>query len=189
MQFTLLARKKFQRTVFYKSFFFLFVTTSIAAFLLFFGVDLLLGEMPYYSPVFCFDGYNGAYLVEIKDYPFPFLLSISFMLSLSGSFWIAFIASRARRFHFIQIFIVPWVALILTSPVWGLIWSTIHYQPKVFSDIPTMLFYYKFDTMTGLHLGWISAIVSFPINVLSYIVVYVLILIGKGFFLHQSKHR
>ena len=101
--------------IFVVSFGFLFITTSIAAFIFFFGVRFMMGNAPYESPVIVFNGYFGYSLWEIADYPFDFLLSISFFLALSGAFWIAFFAPYKKRHHCLQALAVPWIALILTS--------------------------------------------------------------------------
>jgi hypothetical protein len=170
-----------------KSFSFLFVTTSIAAYLLFFGVDRLQGNYAYHSPVYIFNGYFGYFLWEIRQQPFAYLLSISFFLSLLGALWLGLVVPRTRRFHALQALAVPWIAMLITSPVWGLIWSMYRWPPQGFSDTSIMMMFYRHDIGVGLSLGWLSAIISFPINILSYIVVYILLLISKRLFLHRDK--
>jgi hypothetical protein len=172
---------------FAKSFGFLFVTTSIAAFLLFYIVDLMNGDTPYHSPVVVYDGYHGYYLWEIAEHPFPFLVAISFFLSLSGAFWVTIIAPKHGHNLNWQILAIPWVALILTSPVWGLIWSVNRWPPQSFLDSSVMMLFYKHDVMVGLSLGWLSGILSFPINVLSYVSVCGLLMINRRLFLFNSN--
>lgn len=174
--------KKSLPAPFLRSFSFLFVTTSIAAFFLFFGVRLLQGSDLYDSPIIVSDGYHSAQLWEIAAHPFSFLLTISMFSALSAALWIATIVPKARRFQSLQALFVPWVALVLTSPVWGLIWSMYRWPPQGFSEASVMMKFYQHDIMVGLTLGWLSAILSFPINILSYATVYVLILLGKRLF-------
>jgi len=172
--------------IFTASFGFLFITTSIAAFIVFFGVRFIRGNTTYESPVYVFNGYFGYSLWEIADYPFDFLLSISFFLALSGAFWIAFVAPYKKRYHSLQALAVPWIAVILTSPVWGLIWSMNRWPPGHFTDPDMMMLFYRHDITVGLTLGWLSAIISFPLNLVSYSTVYALLLIAKRLFLQKS---
>jgi len=172
--------------VFLKSLGFLFVTTSIAAFLLYFGVSLISKWGLDFSPVLITDGYHVGHLQEIAEHPFSFLLTISFITSLLGAFWIVIIAPRYTRFHILQLLALPWIALILTSPVWGIIWSIYHWPPQYFSDSALMLHYYKYDAMFGLRLGWLSAIISFPINILGFATVGGLLFISKKLFSEKT---
>ena len=50
-----------------------------------------------------------------------------------------------------------------------------------------MMLYYQHDAMFVLNLGWISAIVSFPINILSFAFSYGVILVSKKVFQHEDK--
>ena len=168
-----------------KSFSFLLVTTSIAAFLLFFGVDWLQGNHANHSPVFVTNFYHGYYLREIREHPFVFLLSISIVFSSLGAAWINAVVPRARRFHALQALAIPWIALIVASPIWGLVWSMLRWPPGSFSDPTVMILFYRHDIGVGLSLGWLSAIVSFPINILSYTVVSLLLLITKRLFVRR----
>jgi hypothetical protein len=166
-----------------KPFCFLFTTISVAAFLLYFGLASIPKESEYISPIVITDGYHGAYLREITQHPFAYLLTISFFAALFGTSWIVAVAPRYKRFHSLQLLLIPWVALIVTSPVWGVIWS-VYRHPQGFSDASAMM-HYRYDAMFGLNLGWISAIASFPINTLSYITVYLLLLFSKKLFLEK----
>ena len=89
--------------IFWKSFSFLFITTSITAFLLYFGVGLISKNGLDISPVSITDGYHGGHLQDITEHPFPFLLTISSITSLLGGFWIVIIAPRHTRFHNFQL--------------------------------------------------------------------------------------
>jgi hypothetical protein len=171
---------------FLKPFCFLFITTSIAAFLLYFGLALMTKETEYFSPIVVTDILHFGYLREITEHPFAFLLTISFFVSLLGAFWGVAIATNYRRFHWLQLLTIPWIALIVTSPVWGVIWSIYRWPPQSFSDSSTMMLFYRHDAIFGLTLGWLSAIISFPINILSYAIVCLLLFFSKKLFL--GKH-
>ena len=183
MKFTSQPSRRVKWASFFRAFVFLFVATSISAFLLFFAIRYLQGGGQYDAPVMVFDGYHSGDLWVIAEHPIPFLLSISLLLSLSGSLWIVVIAPRVKRYHSLQALLIPWVALILASPVWGLIWSMYRWPPQGFSDPSVMLMFYRHDALFGLSLGWLSGLISFPINILSYITVYGLILLSKKIFL------
>jgi hypothetical protein len=165
-----------------KSFSFLLVTTSIAAFLLFFGVDWLQGNHAYHSPVFVTNFCQGYYLSEIREHPFAFLLSISLVSSILGAAWISVVVPKTRRFHALHALVIPWIAVIAASPIWGLVWSMFRWPPGSFSDPSTMMLFYRHDIGVGISLGWLSAIISFPINILSYTAVSLLLLISKRLF-------
>ena len=172
--------------IFVRSFCFLFITTSIAAFLLYFGIGLITGKTMDSSPIFITDGYHGGSPQEIAEHPFTFLLTISCIFSLLGVFWLISVAPKYVRFHNLQILIIPWIALIITSPIWGLIWSLYRWPPQSFSDPSVMMLFYRHDAIFGLSLGWLSAIISFPINILSYVTVCVLLFINKKLFIYKS---
>ena len=173
---------------FTRIFLFLFVTTSIAGFLLFFGVRFFQGTGQYDAPVFVFDGYHGGDLWTIVEHPFPFLLSLSLILSLLAALWIALIAPKVRRYQALQALLIPWIAVILASPIWGVIWSIYRWPPQGFmGDADMMMLYYQHDAMFGLNLGWISALISFPINILSFAVSYGAILVSKKVFQREGK--
>lgn len=152
--------------------------------MLYFGVESMSKESDYVSPVVVTDGYHGGYLKEITQHPFAYLLTISFFAALSGACWIAMIAPRYKRLHLLQLVFVPWIALITTSPVWGILWS-MHRHPQGFLDAAARA-HYQYDAMFGLNLGWMSAIVSFPINILSYTAVYLLLLLSRKMFLEKT---
>ena len=176
--------------MFLKPFCFLFIPTSVAAFLLYFGVGLLIAELTVgFSPVIVTDGYHGGQLEEITEHPFAFLLTISFIFSLLGASWLTVIEPKYKRFQSLQLLILPWIALILTSPLWGVIWSVYHWPPQDFSSLSTMIYYYQYDALFGLRLGWLSAIYSFPINILSYISVCALLFVNKKLFFDKSMKR
>jgi len=174
---------------FTKSLGFLFTTTGIAAFFLFFGIDSIDGNLPYNSPVVIFGGFYSYNMTEIRENPFPYLLSISFVFSLLSAYWITFIAPKHKRYLNLQILAIPWVAVILSGPVWGLIWSVNRWPPESFSDKDVMVLFYKHDAIGGLNLSWLSAIFSFPINILSYVAVCGLLVISKRLFTTSALNR
>lgn len=49
-----------------------------------------------------------------------------------------------------------------------------------------MWMFYRHDIIFGLTSGWLSALLSFPINILSYIVAIGLILLGKRLFKYKD---
>jgi len=173
---------------FFKPFLFLFITTSIAAFVLYFGVGLLIAGMAIgFSPVFVTDGHDAGQFNEITEYPFTFLLTISCIFSLIGAFWLTAIAPKYGRFQFLQILIVPWIALIITSPIWGLILSLYSWPLQTsFGDSEKMLFH-LLNALFGLRMGWLSGIISFPINILSYATVCILLFVSRRLFLEKPK--
>lgn len=167
---------------FFRPFFFLFTTTSVAAFILYFGVgQLLSGKLIGFSPVIITDGHSAGQLEEITNHPFTFLLTISCVFSILGAFWLTNIAPKYKRLHTLQILIVPWIALLITSPIWGLIWSLYNW-PQSSWDGSQMMFFHYINARDGLRLGWLSAINSLPINILSYTTVCALLFVTRRLF-------
>jgi len=174
-------------TSFALPFSFLFATTSLAAFILVFGLKLIImKEYPSFAPVNVFIGIKIRPVREIIENPFPYLLSISFFLSLLGALWISLIAPKLRKFHKLQAFAIPWIAMFLTSPVWGLIWSINLKPPENFLNVDSMMYVYKYHTTMALNLGWISALFSFPTNILSFVITYSLLIISKKLYLPDN---
>jgi hypothetical protein len=149
---------------------------------LFYGVDSIDGNMPYNSPVVIFGGFRSYNMTEIRENPFPYLLSIAFVFSLLGAYWTTIMAPKHKRHSKLQILVIPWVAVILTGPIWGLIWSVNRWPPGSFTDSDVMMLFYKHDAIDGLNLSWLSAIFSFPINILSYVTVCGLLIVSKRLF-------
>jgi len=172
---------------FIKSLCFLFITTSISAFPIYFGVSLITNNPYIKSPVFITDGYHSSSLQAITEHPFPFLLSISFFLSFLGALWIVIVAPKFKRLHVLQLLALPWIAVIVTSPIWGMIWSIYRWPPQSFSDNSTMMLFYRYDAVFGLNSGILSAVISFPINIISYTTVCTLLFISRRLFLEKPK--
>jgi hypothetical protein len=169
-------RKINQITVFLKSFCFLAMGLGIASFLLFNGVKLINGDNPYNSVLHINMFFKWHNFREIDKQPFPYLLTIVLISSVIGGIWTAIIIPKIKLRSKYQILIVPWISLIITSPIWGVIWSINLRSPQYFVDHfsndpkAVMWLYYRTDAVSGLNLGWLSALQSFPINILSYTV-------------------
>ena len=161
-------------TTFFLSFCFLTIGLGVAAFLLFNGVKIINGDNPYRTVLHINMGFRSYNLREIDQQPFPYLLTMVLVSSIISALWTAFwIPKRTKRLN-VQILVVPWISLIMASPIWGIIWSVNLRNPQFFMEHfstdprAVMWLFYRTDAMSGLTLGWLSAIQSFPINVLSY---------------------
>jgi hypothetical protein len=169
----------------FKSFCFLAVGLGVSAVLLFYGVRLMIGDNPYRAVVHINMFIRGYELREIDKQPLPYLLAIVLVSSVIGALWMTFIAPKYARYLQAQILVLPWISVIITSPIWGIIWSINLRSPQYFvehfqSDPKAMMWlFYRTDAMSGLTLGWLSAIQSFPINLLSYLAFCSLLLAGK----------
>jgi hypothetical protein len=178
-----------------KSFCFLAVGLSISAFLLFYGVKLMNENNPYRAVIhinMLFSIYNFK---EIDRQPLPYLITMVFISSIIGAIWTTFVAPKYTRHVKVQVLAVPWISLIVTSPIWGIIWSINLRNPQFFiehySNDPTavMLLFYRTDAISGLNLGWLSALQSFPINILSYITFCFLLLASSKLFSRNTKPK
>lgn len=180
-----------QWVIFIKSFGFLCVTLLLSAFTLFYFVLLIFRGVVFGlndSPIWFTFIYRGVNFREIIETPSIYLLSISFVSALVGAFWIAFVLPRFSRFAFIQILILPWLAVILTGPIWGFIWSVNHWPVQGFASYETMMLFRRTDIETGLSLSLLSAAQSYPLNIFSYSVFCGLLLATKRFFLPKKKN-
>ncbi len=173
---------------FLASFCFLTLSVGIAAWSLIALVRWIYRDNPYRAVVHVFYGFGSYNLRQIDADPFAYLLAIVLVSSLVGAVWTVLFAPKTRRQLIAQVLIVPWISLVIASPIWGLIWSVKLWSPQYFVDhFPTyaasqMWLYYRTDASTGLFLGWLSAILSFPINVLSYAALCLALLGSKRLF-------
>jgi hypothetical protein len=158
------------------SFCFIAVGLGIASSLLFNGVKLMIGDNPYRAVLHINMGFRGYDFREVDNQPFLYLLTITLVSSIIGALWVTFLAPKYKKNYLAQILVIPWISLIVTSPIWGFIWSVNLRSPQYFvehfSNEPqaVMWLFYRTDALSGLKLGWLSAIQSFPINILSYVV-------------------
>ena len=182
-------------TTFLLSFLFLVSGLGISAYLLFSGVKFMINDNPYRSVLHITMPFYGYHFGEIDEKPFLYLLSIVLISAIIGAFWITFIAPRFTRYIKRQILVIPWICVIITSPIWGIIWSVNLRNPQYFvehySNDPraVMWLFYRTDAMSGLTTGWLSAIQSFPINVLSYTAFCLLLFASHKLFLNTAPER
>jgi hypothetical protein len=178
--------------VFVKSFGFLLSTLLVASIALFYSVlyifrGTLFGFQD--APIWITLYVRGANFIEFFDAPVTYLSSIALVSAIVGASWTGFIATRFSRLIWLQILIVPWIAVILTGPVWGLIWSVNHWPASSFGNHAVLMLFRKTDIVTGLSLSWLSAAQSFPLNLFSYVVFCGLLLANKKILLRNEKRK
>lgn len=179
-----------QLSVLAKSFGFLFPTLLIASFGLFYfvlyvfrGVLFGLEDAPIWLTLI----FRGVNFQDIFKSPAIYLSSIALISSLVGAFWIGFVLPRFPRFAWLQILIIPWIAVILTGGIWGWIWSINRWPPDSFGDYETMMLFRKTDIGNGLTYSWLSALQSYPLNILGYSVYCGLLLLNRKFFSRNGE--
>ena len=150
------------------SFFFLLVSLAVAAYLILQFVWYLNRDKPYLATLCVNSGFVGYCFSKFDEHPLPYLLSIVLVSSLFGALWLVFWVSRYREGLIFQILSVPWISVVVVSPIYGLIYSMQLRSPAYFDGSSLMWFYYRTDALDGLRWGWLSALQSFPINILSY---------------------
>lgn len=85
--------------------------------------------------------------------------------------------------------IVPFFAVLLTGPIWGMLWVYHDMQAGFFPDFPRMMEYLLFGAQQGLFFAFNGALFSFPLNILAYAVAYILLLVFSRWFVsEQSKN-
>jgi hypothetical protein len=150
--------KKFARTAGL-----LFVIASAVAFLLYFGMKALSGR----SPIIVMIPFRP--IIPYYDrHPVPYLLVIAFIFAVVSALWLTFILPRFTRFRFLQIVALPWIALMLASSVWGMLWAYHDMQAGFFPPFPQMIDYLLFGAQAGLYFALDSALFSAPMNLLAY---------------------
>jgi len=182
--------EKGQLALFARSFGFLFLALLIASIALFYFVltvfrGVIFGLQD--APIWVMVPFRGVNFREIIETPLAYLSSISLVSALVGAIWTSFVAPRFSRRIPLQVLIVPWVAVLLTGPVWGLIWSVNHWPADGFVDYETMMLFRRTDVENGLYLSWLSAVQSYPLNILSYLIYCGLLLTNKRLFLHNRE--
>jgi hypothetical protein len=175
-------------SVFIKSFGFLLPALLASSFVLFYFVLNVFRGMIFGlddAPIWLMLIFRGVNFQEIFETPLIYLSSIALVSALLGAIWTGFIIPRFPRLIWLQILILPWVAVILTGAVWGLIWSINHWPADSFRDHETMMLFRRTDIINGLSYSWLSAAQSYPLNILSYGVYCGLLLLNKKFFLRE----
>jgi glycerol-3-phosphate acyltransferase PlsY len=173
---------------FLRLFLYYIIGLGITAFLLFYCIKLL--KHPHrtvFQISFLYIGYD---IREIDNQPIPYLLSIIFISSVIGAVWSTFFDPKSIKRLILQILSVPWVSVILTGPFWGLIWSIERWGSLSIVDwSPTLMMYYRHDLFTGLFWSWLSAMQSYPINILSYFFFCVVLFLSKKENIQLIKNR
>ncbi|MBI5352026.1 MAG: hypothetical protein HZB50_05260 [Chloroflexi bacterium] len=181
-------------TTFFLSFGFLVIGLGVSASLLFSGVKLMIENhaiadvLNIRTVLHINMGYRGYDFLEIDKQPFPYLLTIVLVSSITGALWTTVVAPKYVQHFKSQILVLPWISVILASPILGIIWSVNLRSPQYFvehySSDPkaVMWLFYRTDAMSGLTSGWLSAIQSFPINILGYVAFCLLLLMSRKLF-------
>jgi hypothetical protein len=141
----------------------LFVITSAVAFLLYFGMEAVSER----SPLVVFVPF--AHITPYHDlYPIPYLLMSALVFAAVSALWLVFIVPRFTGFRFLQIILLPWIALLLTSPIWGMLWVFHDMQAGFFPAFPPMIDYLLFGARQGLYFALNAIVFSLPLNLLAY---------------------
>ena len=175
-----------------KSFGFLFPTLLFASFLLFYFIlNVFRGVTfgPDDAPIWLRLGFIGINFQYILETPTIYLSSIALVSALVGALWTGFIFPKFPKLLWLQILIIPWIAVILTGGVWGLIWSLNQWPTANFENYDVLMLYRKTDIKNGLINSWLSAAESFPLNILSYSVYCWLLFLSKKFFLRNDQSK
>ncbi len=177
---------------FFWSFWFLAIGLGIAAFLLFYGIKLMIENniirdaLNIRTVLHINLGARGHAFGEIDEYPFPYLLTIVLVSSIIGGLWTAYVASKYTQHIILQILVLPWISVIVTGLIWGIIFSKsfrgLQYLVENFPGNPVKWLLTETNAMNGLTWGWLSALQSFPINILSYVAFCSLLFASKKLF-------
>ena len=178
--------------VFIKSFGFLLPILLVASFALFYFVlyvfrGVIFGLQD--APIWLMLGFRGINFWYILETPTIYLSSIALVSALIGALWTGFVIPKLPRLIWLQILIVPWVAVIITGGVWGLIWSVNQWTPDSFGTYEAMMLYRRTDIENGLFNSWLSAAQSYPLNIPSYGVYCGLLFLSKKFCLQNDESK
>ena len=151
-----------------KLFLAIFTLSCLLGLAFYFGLKELLGLLPFQQP-----------FVRVFPYPnsqpIPYIVAIAFAFATISSFWLERIAPKKFRHPLLQIAFVPFVALLLAGTLCGMIWVYHDMQAGYFPDSPVFQQHIWWGAKTGLGLSIFAAIASFPLNILSYIVAYLIV--------------
>src|SRR3970040_2116710 len=126
----------------------MFATSGMSAFGLYFGLRAFLGHSP--LEVVVPFAHIAPYL---NRYPIPYLLSIAFIFALVSALWYAVITDTFPRFRWFQIAMIPFLVVLLTGPVWGMLWVYHDMEAGFFPDFPGMMGYLLFRAQQGVACG------------------------------------
>jgi hypothetical protein len=152
--------KKF--LAFSKAFVLIFSVSGAAACALYFGLKAWLLYPPILVPL------SRAPVIYLEIYPIPFLITLVALFALPGSVWLVFIAPRLKNLRWLQISMIPFLTIAMAGPAWGALEAYYIMTVEGFHDFSGSLDYLAFGAQIGWPVGFISALVSFPLNLLSY---------------------
>ncbi len=146
----------------------IFFLTIGLAFTLYFGLTAILKHSPILVPI----GHITDYLGQS---PVLYLASIAGVFALVSTTWITLVFPKFQRFRLLQIMTLPFVVLFVSGPVWGIIYIYHDMQAGYFPVFSQMVEYLWFGVTQGLFIAPIAAISSFPLNVISYTLAYIVL--------------
>jgi hypothetical protein len=150
----------------------MFLAGGVIAFGLYFGLNALLGHSPIVVAV------PFVHVAQYSSqYPLPYLLSIAFIFAVVSAFWLTVLMPRLPKFRLFQIALIPLFVVLLTGPIWGMLWVYHDMQAGFFPDFSQMIDYLLFGARQGLFFAFNGAVFSFPLNILAYALANLLLLI------------
>jgi hypothetical protein len=162
----------------------LFSAAGAVAFILYFGMIVLRGQSPIVVAIPL--AHVAPYLAE---YPVPYLLTMAFVFAVVSALWLMLVMPRFTRFRFLQIMLLPWIALIVAGPIWGMLWVYHDMQAGFFPAFSQMIDYLLFGAQQGLFWLLVIALASVPFNLLAYgAACLLLVLFVKRFGIEQPEH-
>jgi hypothetical protein len=162
----------------------MFITSGTAACGLYFGMQALLGHPPIVVAV------PLAHVAQYQNqYPIPYLLTFAFVFAVVSALWLVRLRSRRSRLRPIHIAAIPFVAVLLAGPIWGMLWTYHDIQAGFFPGFQQMVDYLLFGAQYGLFFSLNGAVQSLPFSLLAYIAAVILVSVFmKRFVLSKSEN-
>jgi len=135
-----------------------------SASILYYSLKTINGYSPFACPVAwsCWPYWD--------KYPIPYLAVLSFSYSLSCTLWAIIFATKPKKYWAFQYVSLPITALLFGGYLSGIVWAYQDMQLGFFPAFSQAIYYTKGFAISGLLLSLPTALASFPLNILAYIV-------------------
>jgi hypothetical protein len=142
----------------------MFVASTVAAMVLYFGLQLALGRSPILVavPFLHVTQYHARF-------PLPYLLAVSLTFSLTSAAWLVAVAPRTTRFRPVHIAALPLLSALLAGPLCGMIWVYHDMLAGFFPAPSDALGYMLSGARSGFRLAPIVILYSWRLSIPAYL--------------------
>lgn len=149
---------------FLKSWGLMFIASTVAAMVLYFGLQLALGSSPILVAV------PFLHITQYHTrFPLPYLLAVSLAFSLTSAAWLVAVAPKTTRFRLVHVAALPLLSAFLAGPLCGMIWVYQDMLAGFFPPPSDALRYMLSGARSGFRLAPIVILYSWRLSLPAYL--------------------